>query len=264
MALSTNHIFYASLAGLAITMLYLFVQMKRVRSEIERTHQQLETKCNRLNTMIQSGLQNNEEVSYCEGEVITDHNELPETLTVESDLKSEIDALEQKELEEEAIEHQEADRELESLEENVESHLETTTEEEPKKGLFSDIPFELELNYEKNFAAMEDEPVEEEAEAEPVEEEAEAEPVEEEAEAEPVEEEAEAQPVEEEAEAEAEPIEEEAEAEPVEEEAVDIETPINYYDMTVKELKQIASDMNLRVGGTKPELVERIQNANQQ
>jgi uncharacterized membrane protein YqiK len=249
MALSTNHIFYASLAGLAITMLYLFVQMKRVRSEIERTHQQLETKCNRLNTMIQSGLQNNEEVSYCEGEVITDHNELPETLTVESDLKREIDALEQKELEEEAIEHQEADRELESLEENVESHLETTTEEEPKKGLFSDIPFELELNYEKNFAAMEDEPVEEEAEAE-------AQPVEEEAEAE-------AQSVEEEAEAEAQSVEEEAEAEPVEEEAVDIETPINYYDMTVKELKQIASDMNLRVGGTKPELVERIQNANQ-
>ena len=66
--------------------------------------------------------------------------------------------MKQKELEELDREHQEADRELESLEENVESQFETTIEDEPKKGLFSDIPFELELNYEKNFAAMEDEP----------------------------------------------------------------------------------------------------------
>ena len=54
MALSTNHIFYASLVGLAVTMIYLLVQLKRVRNEMQQTHQILESKCNRLNTMIQS------------------------------------------------------------------------------------------------------------------------------------------------------------------------------------------------------------------
>ena len=103
MALSTNHIFYASLVGLAVTMIYLLVQLKRVRNEMQQTHQILESKCNRLNTMIQSSdnfKNGGEELSYCEGELVT-NEELPEHITVESELKLEIEALERKELEEE-------------------------------------------------------------------------------------------------------------------------------------------------------------------
>ena len=237
MSLSMNNILYVSLAGLAVTMLYLLVQLKRVQKEVERSHQALDSKCNRLNTMIQShSLESNHERS--------DNSELqslPDTLDVELELKKEIEALEQKELNEEALEHEEANRELENLEDSLnEASNEASTD---TKGLFSDIPFELEMYQDKNLAAMEDEP-EEEARQDQVLEEEEGEEV---------------------------VLEEEPSEEVVlEEVSLDSVTneiakdSVSYYDLTVKELKQIASEMNLRVGGTKPELVQRIQNAVQQ
>ena len=258
MPFSTNNILYVSLAGLAITMMYLLVQLKRVQKEVETSHKTLDTKCNRLNTMIQSyslepptNNTSNEEL-----------NSLPETLCVEEELKKEIEALEQKELNEEALEHEEANRELETLEDSLnEASNETSAD---NKGLFSDIPFELEMYQEKNFAAMEDEPVAENEtdtnvngettkETLEVNEEASLEEVSLESE---VEESKEDETLQEVA-----LTETEIEQDNIEELAVSVENTINYYDLTVKELKQIAGEMNLKVGGTKPELVSRIENA---
>ena len=243
MGLSMNNILYASLAGLAVTMLYLLVQLKRVQKEVERSHQVLDSKCNRLNTMIQSY----GEETNSRGSNNSELDSLPEALNVESELKKEIEALEQKELNEEALEHEEANRELENLEDSLnEASNEGSAD---NKGLFSDIPFELELYQDKNLAAMEDEPEEETRQEEVVEATSfEKEEVVEETGV----------------------VEESVEEEVLEEVSLDsvmnevMDGSINYYDLTVKELKQIASDMNLRVGGTKPELVQRIQNAVQQ
>ena len=164
-----------------------------------------------------------------------------------------IEALEQKELSEEALEHEEANRELETLEDSLnEASNETSAD---NKGLFSDIPFELEMYQDKNLATMEDEPEEVETN-EVVEENTEVnlEEVSLESEVE--------EPVEKEEDTLQEvTLETESEQHNMEEVSVNVENSINYYDLTVKELKQIAGNMNLKVGGTKPELVSRIENA---
>lgn len=247
MGFSMNNILYISLAGLAVTMLYLLVQLKRVQKEVERSHQVLDSKCNRLNTMIQShsmeSVTNQTETSEL--------NTLPELLNVEMELKKEIEALEQKELNEEALEHEEANRELETLEDSLnEASNEVSAD---NKGLFSDIPFELDMYQDKNLVSKEDEA--EEIEEKVLEEGEES-----------VEKEVVCEQVMSEESVDKEIIDEDV----LEEISLDstmnksLEESINYYDLTVKELKQIASEMNLRVGGTKPELVERIQNAVQQ
>ena len=261
MGFSMNNILYISLAGLAVTMLYLLVQLKRVQKEVEASHKTLDSKCNRLNTMIQSYTVESSPDNLSRGEI----EGLPDTLNVEEELKKEIEALEQKELSEEALEHEEANRELETLEDSLnEASNETSAD---NKGLFSDIPFELEMYQDKNLAAMEDEPEEEtEVVVESVEtqevveentegnEEAALEEVSLESEVE--------EPVEKEEDTLQEvTLETKAEQNNIEELSMSVENNINYYDLTVKELKQIAGNMNLKVGGTKPELVSRIENA---
>ena len=249
MGFSMNNILYISLAGLAVTMLYLLVQLKRVQKEVEASHKTLDSKCNRLNTMIQSYTVESSPDNLSRGEI----EGLPDTLNVEEDLKKEIEALEQKELSEEALEHEEANRELETLEDSLnEASNETSAD---NKGLFSDIPFELEMYQDKNLATMEDEPEEVETN-EVVEENTEVnlEEVSLESEVE--------EPVEKEEDTLQEvTLENESEQHNMEEVSVNVENSINYYDLTVKELKQIAGNMNLKVGGTKPELVSRIENA---
>lgn len=265
MGFSMNNILYISLAGLAVTMLYLLVQLKRVQKEVEASHKTLDSKCNRLNTMIQSYTVESSPDDLPRGEI----KGLPDTLNVEEDLKKEIEALEQKELSEEALEHEEANRELETLEDSLnEASNETSAD---NKGLFSDIPFELEMYQDKNLAEMEDEPEEEvEAQAEVVVESVETQDVveentegNEEAALEEVSLESEAEePVEKEEDTLQEvTLETEVEQNNIEELSMTVENNINYYDLTVKELKQIAGNMNLKVGGTKPELVSRIENA---
>ena len=249
MGFSMNNILYISLAGLAVTMLYLLVQLKRVQKEVEVSHKTLDSKCNRLNTMIQSYTVDSSADNLSRGEI----EGLPDTLNVEEELKKEIEALEQKELSEEALEHEEANRELETLEDSLnEASNETSTD---NKGLFSDIPFELGMYQDKNLATMEDEPEEVETN-EVVEENTEVnlEEVSLESEVE--------EPVEKEEDILQEvTLETESEQHNMEEVSVNVENSINYYDLTVKELKQIAGNMNLKVGGTKPELVSRIENA---
>ena len=249
MGFSMNNILYISLAGLAVTMLYLLVQLKRVQKEVEVSHKTLDSKCNRLNTMIQSYTVDSSADNLSRGEI----EGLPDTLNVEEELKKEIEALEQKELSEEALEHEEANRELETLEDSLnEASNETSAD---NKGLFSDIPFELEMYQDKNLATMEDEPEEVETN-EVVEENTEVnlEEVSLESEVE--------EPVEKEEDILQEvTLETESEQHNMEEVSVNVENSINYYDLTVKELKQIAGNMNLKVGGTKPELVSRIENA---
>lgn len=251
MGFSMNNILYISLAGLAVTMLYLLFQLKRVQKEVEASHKMLDSKCNRLNTMIQSYTVDSSPDDLSRGEI----ERLPDTLNVEEELKKEIEALEQKELSEEALEHEEANRELETLADSLnEASNETSAD---NKGLFSDIPFELEMYQDKNIAAMKDEPEEEQQEV--IEESVETQEV--------IEENTEGN---EEISLEEVSLEREVE-ESVEKEEdtlqeVTLETEveqnnINYYDLTVKELKQIAGNMNLKVGGTKPELVSRIENA---
>lgn len=251
MGFSMNNILYISLAGLAVTMLYLLFQLKRVQKEVEASHKMLDSKCNRLNTMIQSYTVDSSPDDLSRGEI----ERLPDTLNVEEELKKEIEALEQKELSEEALEHEEANRELETLADSLnEASNETSAD---NKGLFSDIPFELEMYQDKNIAAMKDEHEEEQQEV--IEESVETQEV--------IEENTEGN---EEISLEEVSLEREVE-ESVEKEEdtlqeVTLETEveqnnINYYDLTVKELKQIAGNMNLKVGGTKPELVSRIENA---
>ena len=249
MGFSMNNILYISLAGLAVTMLYLLVQLKRVQKEVEVSHKTLDSKCNRLNTMIQSYTVDSSADNLSRGEI----EGLPDTLNVEEELKKEIEALEQKELSEEALEHEEANRELETLEDSLnEASNETSAD---NKGLFSDIPFELEMYQDKNLATMEDEPEEVETN-EVVKENTEVNLEEVSLESE----------VEESVEKEEDTLQEvtletESEQHNMEEVSVNVENSINYYDLTVKELKQIAGNMNLKVGGTKPELVSRIENA---
>lgn len=256
MAFSMNNILYVSLAGLAVTMLYLLVQLKRIQKDVEASHKSLDSKCNRLNTMIQSY---SVESSKNELESLTD------TLNVEQQLKKEIDELEQKELSEEALEHEEANRELETLEDSLNEVGNETSSD--NKGLFSDIPFELELCQENNFVAVEDEPTTVD-ELKPVENVDTTQVNEENNETNValLEEVSLESEVEESVEVEDETLQE-VSFESVDTNQEDLELPvsvennINYYDLTVKELKQIALEMNLKVGGTKPELVMRIENA---
>jgi len=261
MGFSMNNILYISLAGLAVTMLYLLVQLKRVQKEVEASHKTLDSKCNRLNTMIQSYTVDSSPEDLSRGEI----ERLPDTLNVEEELKKEIEALEQKELSEEALEHEEANLELETLEDSL-----NETSNEPSadnKGLFSDIPFELEMYQDKNLAAMEDEAEEEQ---EVVVESVETQEVVEENtggnQEGALEEVSLESEVEEAVENEEDTLQEvtletEVDQNNIEELSMSVENNINYYDLTVKELKQIAGNMNLKVGGTKPELVSRIENA---
>ena len=249
MGFSMNNILYIFLAGLAVTMLYLLVQLKRVQKEVEVSHKTLDSKCNRLNTMIQSYTVDSSADNLSRGEI----EGLPDTLNVEEELKKEIEALEQKELSEEALEHEEANRELETLEDSLnEASNETSTD---NKGLFSDIPFELGMYQDKNLATMEDEPEEVETN-EVVEENTEVNLEEVSLESEVEESEEKEEDILQEV-----TLETESEQHNMEEVSVNVENSINYYDLTVKELKQIAGNMNLKVGGTKPELVSRIENA---
>ena len=249
MGFSMNNILYISLAGLAVTMLYLLVQLKRVQKEVEVSHKTLDSKCNRLNTMIQSYTVDSSADNLSRGEI----EGLPDTLNVEEELKKEIEALEQKELSEEALEHEEANRELETLEDSLnEASNETSTD---NKGLFSDIPFELGMYQDKNLATMEDEPKEVETNG-VVEENTEVNLEEVSLESEVEEPEEKEEDILQEV-----TLETESEQHNMEEVSVNVENSINYYDLTVKELKQIAGNMNLKVGGTKPELVSRIENA---
>ena len=249
MGFSMNNILYIFLAGLAVTMLYLLVQLKRVQKEVEVSHKTLDSKCNRLNTMIQSYTVDSSADNLSRGEI----EGLPDTLNVEEELKKEIEALEQKELSEEALEHEEANRELETLEDSLNEASNETSND--NKGLFSDIPFELEMYQDKNLATMEDEPKEVETNG-VVEENTEVNLEEVSLESEVEESEEKEEDILQEV-----TLETESEQHNMEEVSVNVENSINYYDLTVKELKQIAGNMNLKVGGTKPELVSRIENA---
>ena len=239
-----NNITYLAIAALALTTLYLLIQLRGIRGELESTYQILDSKCNRLNTMIQNGessrpsndsptIQNNQ-LKQKQGH----EEEYSNTFVMDNNLKQEIEELERKEQELNANIQEGTTQEESTLEE----HVEIEYNKETKTNVFDDIPFSLslhestELSDEQNLKTMETEEETMEAEEETIEEE----------------------------EAEEVTIEEAVEEELKELDLDNIhnEKEQNLNELTVKELKAIAGKMSLRVGGNKTELVDRINLAN--